>query len=490
MNHEDTMKLLRHLGIIAGLLAVAGCEGIGEGNRIESIRLQLVTAPDNPNPVIYQCLRNNLQAVATFTNGLEGDVTTRVTFTSSNPALVSVSNGDQPVPNNPTFNFARGTLTPGNVALSPTRTNNIVTVSVEFAGLTASIPVEVRAPDSITITPSNPILAPGSSQIQTATAVLDGISQNITQAGDWVIDVPNTAIASIAQFTGVVTVPAAATAANPFESVNARLRLTACDSNDRNGDMLIDASDLPTNVTLTNQIDVSDDFTIAIQRETDFTQPLVVGTTEFIRTIASFTGDMRKQDLSFQSVYTSGDTAKLLHSAGLLAALDDTAGTPVTITSTFGAATIDENPNPNQRIATLDFESQDATLTSFVVSPATDTIPELGATSFSALGTFNPGAFTQPVSRHLLWSVSDTTLAAIGNGNSLGFVNSQPASVAGRVQSILQVDADTPITVTAVPITIPAIGTVAAVADPATPSVPASDPAHSATLTIQNSIIP
>lgn len=479
------MKLLRHLGIIAGLLAVAGCEGIGEGNRIESIRLQLVTAPDSTTPVIYQCLRNNLQAIATFTNGLEGDVTTRVNFTSSNPALISVSNGDQPVPGNETFNFVSGTLTPAAGNLPGAMGGDKSLITAEFAGITANIEVEVRKPDSITITPNNPILAPGSSQILTATAVLDGVSQNITQAGDWVIQVPNTNIASIAQFTGVVTVPATADTMNSIESVTARLRLSACDGFD------FDDSDLPAGVVLTNQIDVSSNFNIVIQREPGFTQPLVVGTSEFIRTIASFNGDPRTQDLSFQSVYTSADPTRLLHATGLLTALDDTSA-PVAITSTFGAELVNGSANPNRRTAMMDFEAQDATLASFVVSPAPAMIPELGATQFSALGTFNPtgggASFTQPVSRHLLWSVSDTTLAGIGNGNSLGFVDSLPASVAGRVQSIARVDADTDITVTAVPITIAAIGTAAAIASPATPSVPAPDAAHSATLTIQDSI--
>ena len=145
------------LFLLGGL---AGCGGLGEGNTIEKIEIvpatrltQVEAFEQGDTYLVPQCLRDELVVLATFTDGSRVNFGNRVKWSTSDAAVVRVSNGDIPVvlaTNNPAddgsfyensaVKYARGTLvptgTPGQGA----------TITATFASLSASIDIEIRKP--------------------------------------------------------------------------------------------------------------------------------------------------------------------------------------------------------------------------------------------------------------------------------------------------------------------------------------------------------
>lgn len=91
------MTHARSIVLLAALAAVTGCGSIGEGSTVVSLEIRDPggSAIDGNFP-ISQCLRDQMIAVATFTDGTQADFSYRVSWTSSDPALVQVSNNDIP----------------------------------------------------------------------------------------------------------------------------------------------------------------------------------------------------------------------------------------------------------------------------------------------------------------------------------------------------------------------------------------------------------
>lgn len=154
------MKLALRYGALLLLGGLAGCDTLGEGNTIQKIEIipatratQVEAFAQGGTYLVPQCLRDELLVLATFTDGSQVNFSNRVTWSTSDAAVVRVSNGDIPVvlaTNNPAddgsfhesevIEYARGTVvpvgTPGQGA----------TITAEFAGLSASIDLEIRKP--------------------------------------------------------------------------------------------------------------------------------------------------------------------------------------------------------------------------------------------------------------------------------------------------------------------------------------------------------
>jgi hypothetical protein len=148
--------------IATALLAtsLAACDAIGDGNTIESLEVlpangatQLKVFEPGDTHKLFQCLRDELLVKATFTDGTEANFSGRAIWTSSDPSVVEVSNGEIPATflvGNPaadgtfyesqTTNFVSGTLiprgTPGQTAV----------ITARFSKLSASMTVEIRKP--------------------------------------------------------------------------------------------------------------------------------------------------------------------------------------------------------------------------------------------------------------------------------------------------------------------------------------------------------
>jgi hypothetical protein len=187
--------VLRGVLLVLPLLLLAACNTVGEGNKIETLKIKDSVAYQDvlTQPVpMFQCLRYNFSALGTFTDGTSADYGTRAStvWTSSNPAAAQVSNGDIQLPNNATSAYAKGTVIP--VGLGP------ATITVNYVGRTDSINIMVvGAPKSITLIPNAPIsprvaYTPGTSAaltiaprtVQTYTALAELVAAGVTRTTD------------------------------------------------------------------------------------------------------------------------------------------------------------------------------------------------------------------------------------------------------------------------------------------------------------------
>lgn len=175
----------------AGLLLTAGCSGIGDGSRPESLKIlqlpgtaalsreRVEQAPDIARGRVFRCILSQVRAFSTFTDGNLGEFTTRVTWASSDESILRVSNaleGDE-VPGRDGLTYGIGTLLPQRV----TAAGETVTVTASFPGLPpATIEVTVGEPGPITLEPSSLLLAPTTTSRVRVRTTLDGVMSDVT----------------------------------------------------------------------------------------------------------------------------------------------------------------------------------------------------------------------------------------------------------------------------------------------------------------------
>ena len=410
--------LLPQTGLALLFLAVAACSPVGKG--VGPVRLG-VNAPDGTADAVtgraFQCFRSALTAVLFFSDGSVGDFTSRVRWTSSNPAVVRVSNGDEPQAAPATGFFPRGVLTP--VA------SGTVTITADYLGLTHSIDISVGTPTAITIhtvssqsglqsIPTNNAftIAPATSQTLVATAMLDGIETNVTANTAWSFVTPDATIATIDAATGFVTAVAA-------------------------GGPLVARASFPTcSLTASTNVTVANIRSISIQPEFGAAN-LFVGNSERVNVLADF-GNGPEQDISLVTALTSSNVAVAQFNgvaglSNLLSAI--TAGGPVTISATYTQGTTVVSA-PALSVTTVA-----DTLQSIAVAPVTASVVAGSdqVALFHAIGTYVSGA-TQDVSRQAAWTSSDTTVARVTSS----IANPGQAVSAGRTPGAVTITATAP----------------------------------------------
>lgn len=154
------MKYASKLAALLVTGAVLAACGIGEGSTVEKLEIvpissatQLKSFEIGDDYKLFQCLRDELLVRATFTDGTVTNFSNRATWSTSDEAIVQVSNGDIPAvltSGNPAndgsfyehtdLKYGRGTVipvgTPGQQA----------TITARFSSLSASIVVEIHTP--------------------------------------------------------------------------------------------------------------------------------------------------------------------------------------------------------------------------------------------------------------------------------------------------------------------------------------------------------
>ena len=384
---------LRVLVPALAVLAASACSPVGNG--IGPIRL-IVNGPTNVADAstgrIFECIRSPVSATLQFSDGSLGDFTNRVRWTSSNPAVVRVSNGDEPVAAPGTGFYGYGVLTPV--------TSGVATVTASYQNLTDSIEISVGTPTDITVhtvdpeslLPVDPAgnafrIGPGTVQDLTVSALLDNVRTNIDSAATWTFDTPNTAVATIDAVSGVVSGVAAG------GPMTARASFSSC------------------SLSATTTVSVAPVQSISITPEYG-TDNLIVGNSERMSVFADF-GNGPEQNISTQAALTSSATTigqfGFLTGFNILQALS--AGGPIDIGATFTVgSTVLTAPTVPVTVVT-------GTLQSFAVTPATASIVA-GSTDiipFRATGTYVGGA-VQDITRTVVWSTSDPTLTRIVSG--------------------------------------------------------------------------
>lgn len=408
------MKL--RLALLSCVLLASAC--VDNGNKIERVRFTSATVFTTPltEPVaVYQCFPQTLTLIGEFTDGSLGNFTQRgAVYTSSDTSKVRVSNADIDLPDG-SGKYARGVVIPGDVTTEP------VTITAEYVGYTASMQVTVAAPGQVTVLPTspvssstNPYAAPGSVLGLRALADFNGATSNVTGLGQWTFDNADDTIATLGQFTGVVSAIAPGT-------LTARYSLPACPSS---ATSITANASIPVTVAALDHIEISREFP-GQPLLTSPTSPLF--TTDAISTTGVFAGG-EKQDLTFQSTLTltpADSKSVVLRSGNLLTALQqfDTSVTPsvpfdpVTVTASFTSPAT----TGTTFTATSEAVSAKEALLQSISIPGDQqnaVIAPFATLQYHAIGNFTDSAgatYTQDITRHVGWTSSDTTVAVLGN---------------------------------------------------------------------------
>ena len=347
------------VSITASMSAVSGSASVTIAPKLVSIAITPASK------TIAASTKQQFVATATYSDNSTQAVTGSVSWTSSNPAVATISD------TSPTKGLALG-VTAGttNIAAS------ITTSSGTIRSTTAVLTVTSASATSLAITgPAN--MALNVSQQFTATATFsDSTTQDVTNVSTW-----SSGSASVAAVTvsGLVTAKNLGTTniSAAFESVNASSPLT------------VDASDL-------SSIDIH-----------------VLGSiAQGTKTVATAIGHFNNGSTSSLSTivnWSSSDT-----SVAQFVSVNQLSGLKpgsVTITATLGSVT-----------ASVPFNVTNATIQSITVTPVNQTIPIGWHQQFSATGKFSDSS-TQDISTSVTWTSASTSVANFGTaGSSVGVI--------------------------------------------------------------------
>lgn len=436
--------MIRSLVLASAVLVVAGCEGVGDGNKPDPSKAVIVKFGNQVSGVkTYTCFSESLQFLVGFTDGGAGNFTTRAKWTSSNPDVLFVSNIGDAVPGeSEQFFQLPGVLLP--------RKPGTAVITADAVGIRKTLEIQVVDPQSVVVRAGNYgvsdassiKMAPGTLQNLLISANFDGFVTDTTASagsGGWVFDTPDTEVASfVANSNGV--------ASNIIKSgtkngtLVARPKLLGCAS---------------TNPLLANakiDVTVAPATSLVLKREIDNptntdgagTTTMIVGTTELLQVFAAFDGaGTAEQNLSAQVLPTSTAPAVVLPGFGGLAtglrALSTGEGTPAPDTSAPVTVSFcllkpavegETAACSDLSVATGNIVTKTEQLQSFTLLPAEPVeMTALGELQLRALGQFT--TVQQDITRHVAWSSSDATIVNIGASN--GFAESL-ISAAGEVK--------------------------------------------------------
>lgn len=372
---------------LGGLLALTACGGVGEGTLpVKSTLLPLGGTEGASSTKAYSCLNTSVQLIVEFNNGARGDFTGRASWSSSNPSIVQVSNGDLPVPEQEGRVYPRGVVVP----VAP----GTATIQASYLDFRNSIEVVVTDPTNFRIEPATADLAVGSSLDLAASADLDGVSSPIDALVRWAMVTEDATIATIGSDTGLVTGVAKG------GPLTARARIPGCSF----------TAEVPVNVSPLVSLSLSKEFA---DRDR-----LVVGTTERITATGTLENG-QEQDLSGQVIFSSSDSTAigfLVGTARNLVIAIKSAASPVELGASFGV-------DPAKVTApVLPITAIDGSLSNVSIDPISSRIAPGGGRQLKALGEYSDGLI-QDITRHVVWTSADastvTVLSSSGTINVL-----------------------------------------------------------------------
>lgn len=381
------------------LLALAACDGVGDGSRPERVEIirtsGLIDATKN---ISYRCFPDSLQAIVWWTNGSAGNYSSGqgMKWTSDNPSIAKVSDGTLALPDDPTLVYTAGTIVPIGVGTTTIR-------AVFLDALVASYEVEVKAPTALTLTPQSQVLALATSGGVTLKATVEGEEIDVTQKVLWKLEEEDADdLATIGGGSGVVLAKKAAgvvTAVPQFgegcpSSLTAGLKGTV-------------------NIRQLASISIAREFTSAPNNE------LMLNTNELFTATGHFAGTTETQDLGALIPFKSSDNEVVFAASRLVT------GVKVGTANITGVYTLKVNDTPADDVVVtsnaVPLTVIDRPLASIAVTPATATIEAGKTQQYAAVGSFSDGVTTtaQDITRNVVWSTSDTAAAVIGNGQQI-----------------------------------------------------------------------
>ena len=333
------------------------------------------------SPSIAKGLPQQFTATGTYTDGSTADITSSVTWSSTNTSVATISNAGG-------SNGLATTLAIGSTFISA-QLNSITAPNVTFNVTAATVA-------SVAVTPANPSVAKGLTQQFTATATMtDSSTQNVTALATWSSsDTSKATISNAGGSEGLAT-----TLATGSSTISA----------------------VYSGKTGTTTLTVSA-ATIASIAVTPSGQSIAKGLTKQYTATATLT-DNSTQDISATASWTSTDTSKVtVNSTGLATG----AG--------VGSANVTATKDGKSGSSTLTVTA--ATLVSIAVTPGSPSVTAGGTQQFTATGSYTDGT-TQDLTSTVTWSSSATSVATISNaGGSNGLATSASAGTATITASL------------------------------------------------------
>jgi hypothetical protein len=339
---------------------------------VDNNPLKTVTIDAIPNLGING--KANLIATGVFTNGSKQDVTTLATWTSADPAIVTV--GDTATTKGQVIGIAAG----GPVVI----TASVTTTSGTIKG-TVNVTVEPKKLKSIQITPTNPTIATGEAQALVATGTYDDNSTGtVTQQATWSSD-----------NTGVVTVVATgATAGRARGVAQGTATVTAA------------IGDIKATSTVTVSGPRLARITVTGQETT-----IIVGTTQPYRAEGQY-ADGTTKDLTTSVTWSSTNTAFL--------SVSNAAGSQGQATG-IAAGTANIRASLNNVTGQLAVTVSDKPLRSIAVTPNPLDNLVVGLTRpMTANATYGdaPNTIILDVTSTATWTVDDASIATVGTSST------------------------------------------------------------------------
>ncbi|MCK5800599.1 MAG: Ig-like domain-containing protein, partial [Deltaproteobacteria bacterium] len=341
-----------------------------------------------PTATLAVATTQQLEATGIYSDGTSKNVSTTVTWASSDDAVATVS--------------AAG--------LVEAKQDGTATIKATLLGIeaTATITVSTATLSTIEVTPTDPSIAVATTQQFTATGVFsDQSTQDLTNQVAWTsADTKVAEITSAGLATGNAAGKSTITATLPGTSGTTVITVSAA--------------------TLT---------TIEV---TPVAPTLAVGAQEQFKATGVFS-DKTTQDITTQVTWASSDAAIATISdaaadKGLAKAL---AKGTTTITATLSGT-----------VGKTDLTVTDATLTSIDVTPAAPSIAKGSTQQFTATATYSDKS-TQDITTQVTWASSDAAVATVSNATAdMGLATALKKGTTTIKASLSGVDGTTTLTVT------------------------------------------
>jgi 6-phosphogluconolactonase (cycloisomerase 2 family) len=348
------------------------------------------------NPGLALGLKSQFKATGTYTDNSTQDITATALWSSSNPALASVSNAA------------------GFEGLATALGTGAVTVTAAMGSIQGSTLLNVTPATlvSIAVTPANLSLANGTSQQFTATGTYtDSTTQNLTAAVLWSSsDAGVAAVSNAAGSNGFATAlgQGTATIGAALGGLSGSITLNVTPAT------LVSLTVIPANPSTPK------------------------GNAQQFTVTGTYT-DLSTQDLTSLVSWSSSDPSivAISNAAGSNGLAATLATGSITITASLGAVS-----------GSTGFTVTPATLVSIAVIPGNPSIADGTAQQFAATGTYTDGS-TQPLTQSATWSASDTTVATISNASgTIGLASSAGQGTATITATVGSIAGSTLLTVT------------------------------------------
>jgi phospholipase C len=345
---------------------MASAETVSGSTMLTVTGVSLVSIAISPAaPSVGVGVNEQLTATGTFTDGSTQNLTSAVSWSSSNAAVATISN-------------TSGTV---GLATSVAQGTTTITASMGTVNGGAMLTVTPATVVSIAISPSQAAIGPGTNQQFTALGTFsDGSTQDLTQSGHW----SSTAggVATISDTVGMAGLASAQAAGTTTITINF-------------GSVIATATLVVNPVTLVSM-------TISPQNPT-----ISLGAMQQFTATGTFT-DGSTQNLTSVVTWSSSNAT--------VATISNWAGS-YGLASSAGQGTATIGAMLESVSTTTGITVEQPTIVSIAVTPSTATITLGGMEQFTATATYSDGS-TQNVSNTATWTSSAVMVATV-NGSGL-----------------------------------------------------------------------